>query len=58
MQLYDNKVLQIHLLGREGPGFERPFAAAAGNPLQDWVERKKKEAKEAQESAAAKDKGD
>ena len=44
-QLYENKAVQIHMLGRSGEGFERPWAAAnADNPLAQWAERKKAEA--------------
>ena len=46
--LYDNKALHIHLRGKSGPEYERPWAAAAAdNPLAQWAERKKKEAEEA-----------
>lgn len=49
MQLWDNKAIQVHLFGKSGPGFERPWAApTAGNPLAEWAERKKAEAEQAQ----------
>ena len=48
MQMYDNKAIQIHLLGKSGPEYERPWAAAgADNPLAQWAERKKAEAEAA-----------
>jgi len=44
--LYDCKPLHIHLLGKK---VDRPWAApAAANPLQQWAEKKKAEAAEAQ----------
>jgi len=48
MQLFDNPALAIHLRGKPG---ERPFKAAAGNPLAQWAEKKKAEA----EAASKKD---
>ena len=46
--LWDCKALHIHLLGWQ---VERPWAAVAANPLQQWAERKKAEAEAAQEQA-------
>ena len=46
--LWDCKALHIHLLGWQA---ERPWAAVAANPLQQWAERKKAEAEAAQEQA-------
>ena len=39
---------QVHLLGKQ---HARPFAAPPGNGLQQWAERKKKEAEEAAKTA-------
>ena len=45
MQLFENKCMAVHLRGKSGPGYERPFAAAtSGNPLAQWAEKKKAEA--------------
>ena len=45
LQLLDNKAVQVHLRGKSGPGYERPWkAAASGNPLAQWAENKKAEA--------------
>ena len=50
--LYDCKPLHIHLLGKK---IVRPWAAPqAANPLQQWAERKKAEAQDAQEQEAKK----
>lgn len=47
LQLWDSKPMQIHLRGVSGPAYERPWkAAASGNPLADWAEKKKAEMEE------------
>ena len=46
MQLYENKAMQVHMLGRGGPEFARPWAA--NNPMQQWLEKKKNDAEAAQ----------
>lgn len=52
MQLFDNKAIAIHLRGKSGPDYERPFKVEkSGNPLQDWAEKKKAEAEAAQAAA-------
>ena len=45
LQIWDNKAVALHMLGRDvGP---RPWAAAdANNPLAQWAERKKAEAEQ------------
>jgi hypothetical protein len=53
MQLYENKAIQVHMLGRTGPEYARPWAA--NNPMQGFIERKKKEAEEAQHADQAKE---
>ena len=41
--------MHIHLRGKSGPGYERPWkAAAADNPLAQWAERKKAESEAAE----------
>eukprot|EP00325_Prymnesiales_sp_UTEX-LB-985_P030824 CAMPEP_0174728336 /NCGR_PEP_ID=MMETSP1094-20130205/51536_1 /TAXON_ID=156173 /ORGANISM="Chrysochromulina brevifilum, Strain UTEX LB 985" /LENGTH=201 /DNA_ID=CAMNT_0015930231 /DNA_START=7 /DNA_END=612 /DNA_ORIENTATION=+ len=48
MQLWDNPAMHIHLRGKSGPGYERPWKGAnADNPLAQWAEKKKAEAEEA-----------
>lgn len=52
LQLWDNKALAVHLRGRSGPGYERPWKAThAGNPLAQWAEKKRAEAEEAAKKA-------
>ena len=49
LQLWDNRAMHIHLRGKSGPGYERPWkAAAADNPLAQWAERKKAESEAAE----------
>mmetsp|Transcript_18585 Transcript_18585/g.31091 ORF Transcript_18585/g.31091 Transcript_18585/m.31091 type:complete len:228 (-) Transcript_18585:323-1006(-) len=53
MQLYDNKALHIYLRGCSGDEYNRPWAAPGGaNPLQQWVERKKKEMEQTNQQQA------
>lgn len=48
MQLFDNPAVGIHVRGKSGPGYERPFKSQnAGNPLAQWAEKKKAEAQAA-----------
>jgi len=51
MQLWDNPAMHIHLRGKSGEGYVRPWKKPqADNPLAAWAERKKEEAeKTAQE---------
>lgn len=55
LQLYDNKAVHIHLLGKSGPGYERPWKSAnANNPLKAWAEKKSEEMKETQKGKGKK----
>ena len=43
MQMFEHKAIAVHLRGMSGPGYERPWEAAANNPLAAWAEKKREE---------------
>merc|ERR1719487_2880236 len=48
LQLMSNKAIEVHIRGKSGPGYERPWKAdTSGNPLAQWAEKKKAEAEAA-----------
>lgn len=42
---FDNKAVQVNLLGKSGAKYQRPWATA-NNPLQEWADKKKREIEE------------
>jgi N-acetyl-anhydromuramyl-L-alanine amidase AmpD len=55
MQMLDDKAVAVHVRGKSGPGYERPWAsAAAGNPLGAWAERMQEQQQQPQPAAAKK----
>ena len=53
MTVFENKAIAVHVRGKGGPEYERPWKAeTAGNPLAQWAEKQK----EAAEKQAEEDK--
>ena len=45
MQLFENKAIAVHMRGKTGAAYERPWKAEnSSNPLAQWAEKKKAEA--------------
>ena len=53
MQLFENKAIAVHMRGKSGAAYARPWKAEnASNPIAQWAERKKAEAAEAEAKKA------
>ena len=49
MQLFENKAIAVHMRGKTGAAYERPWKAEnSSNPLAQWAEKKKAEHEQAE----------